>query len=153
MYKDSTTDLEAVLGKTQPENIDIYLKTHEQSLADEKKPFAAYMRELFKKKGITQQDVFLKADIPERYGYRLIAQAKNTIQRDYILRICFAAGFTLKETQRALKLYGMSELYARIPRDSVLIVAFNGGISEIHEVDELLASYGMELLKPCTGQR
>ncbi len=152
MYKDSTTDLDAVLGKTHPDNIDTYLKMHEQSLADEEKPFAAYMRELFKKKGITQQDVFLKADIPERYGYRLIAQAKNTIQRDYILRFCFAAGFTLKETQRALKLYGMSELYARIPRDSVLIVAFNSGIREIDEVDELLASYGMEPLKACTAR-
>ena len=49
--------------------------------------------------------VFLKADIPERYGYKLLSGEKHTKQRDVILRICYAAEFTLKETQRALRKY------------------------------------------------
>ncbi|MCC8046652.1 MAG: hypothetical protein LIP12_14385 [Clostridiales bacterium] len=149
MYRDSTTDLETALGKTRPDEMETWLKAHQQSLADEAHPFAAYMRELFKQKTVTQQEVFLKADIPERYGYRLIAQAKKTAQRDIVLRICFAAGFTLKEAQRALKLYGMSELYARIPRDAALIVAFNNGVHEVEEVNEMLVSNGLDPLKPC----
>ena len=30
-------------------------------------------------KGITQQTVFLKADIPERYGYKLLSGEKHTL--------------------------------------------------------------------------
>lgn len=152
MFENSTSDLNDVLGRTHPDQVDAFLDGYGSDLASEDKPFAAYMREMFKKKGIRQQDVFLKADIPERYGYRLIAQSKNTIQRDYILRFCLAAGFTLKETQRALKLYGMSELYARIPRDAVLIIAFHNGVFEIDEVNAMLTAQGMEPLKACAGQ-
>ena len=73
--------------------------------------FSEYMRQIFKDKGVHQQDVFLYADIPERYGYKLIAQQKHTRQRDIILRICYSASFSLDETQKALRLYGMPELY------------------------------------------
>ena len=47
----------------------------------------------FKEKGILQQDVFLAADLPERYGYKLISEQKHTTQRDTILRLCLAARF------------------------------------------------------------
>ncbi|MCD7737136.1 MAG: hypothetical protein LUI07_09290 [Lachnospiraceae bacterium] len=149
MFKDSTTGLDSVLKKTEPEDIDLYLKTHAESLADQERPFAAYMRQIFREKGITQQDIFRKADIPEQYGYRLIGQTKKTLRRDYILRFCFAGRFTLKETQRALKLYGMSELYSRVPRDAVLMIAFNQNMSDIDSVNQLLRDHDMELLAAC----
>ncbi len=152
MFQKPTTELDSVLQKTNPEDIDEYLKEQKQDLADESYPFASYMRDLFKRKKITQQEIFLKADIPEKYGYRLIAQTKKTKQRDYILRICLSAKFELKETQRALKLYGMSELYSRIPRDAVLMIAFNTGIYEIDEVNKLLDEHEMEPLKSCSGR-
>ncbi len=152
MYQNSTTELDSVLQKTNPEDLDDYLKEQKQNLADEEHPFAAYMRELFKEKGITQQEVFLKADIPEKYGYRLIAESKKTKQRDYILRICLAAELTLTETQRALKLYGMTELYSRVPRDAVLMVAVNTGVYEIEEVNKMLREHEMEPLQNSSGR-
>lgn len=36
----------------------------------------------------------MKADIPERYGYKLLSGEKHTRQRDVILRICYAAGLS-----------------------------------------------------------
>ena len=36
----------------------------------------------------------MKADIPERYGYKLLSGEKHTRQRDVILRICCAAGLS-----------------------------------------------------------
>ncbi|MCC8046438.1 MAG: hypothetical protein LIP12_13245 [Clostridiales bacterium] len=149
MFKDSTTGLDRILQEAGPVDIDSYLENHAESLADPERPFAAYMRQMFKEKKISQQDVFRRAYIPEQYGYRLIGQTRNTIRRDYILRFCFAGRFNLKETQRALKLYGMSELYSRIPRDAVLMIAFNRGISDIDRVNELLGTHGMEPLMEC----
>jgi hypothetical protein len=85
----------------------------------------------------------LKAEIPERYGYKLLSGEKRTRQRDVILRICYAAEFTLKETQRALKKYRLPELYAKIPRDALLMIAFNERPGTITEVNVLLEQNGM----------
>ena len=109
--------------------------------------FSVYFKELFREKKITQQEVFLKADIPERYGYKLLSGEKKTRQRDIIIRICYAATFTLQETQRALKKYGMSELYAKIPRDALIMIAFNERPGGIIEVNELLKKNGLEPLR------
>lgn len=75
-------------------------------------------------KKLTQQVVFLRADIPERYGYKLLSGEKRTKQRDIILRICYAAEMTLDETQYALKQYEMPELYAKKPRDALSMILF-----------------------------
>ena len=96
---------------------------------------------------MTQQMVFLKADIPERYGYKLLSGEKHTRQRDVILRICYAAEMTLEETQRALQKYGMPQLYAKIPRDALLIIIFNERPGGIIEVNELLSEKGMDMLR------
>ncbi len=109
--------------------------------------FITYFKELFREKKLTQQIVFLKADIPERYGYKLLSGEKRTKQRDVILRICYAAEFTLEETQRALKKYGMPTLYAKIPRDVLLMIAFNERPGSIIEVNELLIKYGCAALR------
>ena len=65
------------------------------------------------------------ADIPERYGYKLISEEKRTKQRDIILRLCYAAHFTLEETQKALKMYDMPMLYSKVKRDALLMIVFN----------------------------
>jgi len=105
------------------------------------------MKALFKDKGILQQEVFLFADIPERYGYKLLSEEKRTKQRDVILRICYAGKLSLAETQKALKLYGMPELYARIPRDAVLMVCFNERPGSILDVNTFLKQHNMESLR------
>lgn len=147
MTKNSTTGLDSVLKETTVKDIDTYLLDYANDLVPEERPFAVYMRRILREKGLKQQDVFLRADLSERYGYRLLSEDKRTRQRDYILRLCFASELSLKETQRALKLYGMSELYSRIPRDVVLIIALNRGIHDIDRVNELLLSHDMEPLK------
>ena len=142
----TTEHLSAVLKSTRPEAAERYFTKQAASLADEEKPFAAYIRTLFREKGLKQQDIFLKADISENFGYKLIAQEKHTKQRDLILRILLAAGLKLDETNRALKLYGMSPLYPRIKRDAVLIMAIHAGKSSIEDVNALLQKYDMDPL-------
>ena len=94
-----------------------------------------------------QQTVFLNADIPERYGYKLLSGEKHTKQRDVILRICYASELTLGETQRALKKYEMPELYAKIPRDAFMMIMFNDRPGSILDVNVLLKRNGMEPLR------
>ena len=107
------------------------------------RPFTDFMRQKFREKEIPQKEIFIRADLDDRYGYKLISGEKQTQQRDTILRICLAAEFTLGETQEALILYGMAPLYHRIRRDTAFIVAFCNGVYDIHDVDRILRENDM----------
>ena len=104
----TTSHLDAVLKNAKPQNVEEYLTEHADELVTGEKTFATYMRSMIRERNMKQQDVFIAADIPERYGYKLISEEKHTINRDLIIRLCLGARFELKEVQRALKFYGMS---------------------------------------------
>ena len=122
----------------RPEELGDLLRRMQKDLITSPHPFADFMRERLREKGLLQQNVFLAADLPERYGYKLVSMQKHTTQRDTILRLCLAARFNLNETDEALILYGMAPLHARIPRDTAFIVAIQNRVYDIHDVDAIL---------------
>ena len=144
----TTEELEKVLGNTHINETSKYLSENAEELLDSGRPFADYMKKIIKERNLMQQDIFLKADIPDRYGYKLLSEEKRTKQRDVILRLCYAAELTLEETQKALKIYGMPELYARVPRDAVLMIIFNNRPGSIIDVNAYLKKNGVEILRP-----
>ncbi len=145
----TTDDLTNVLKKAKPDEFTSILEDYEDKIVSSDRPFTEYLRRLIREKGLKQQDIFIAADIPEGYGYKLISEQKRTRQRDVILRLCFAAHLTLDEMQRALKLYGLAPLYSRLPRDAVFMIAANNEIYDIAAVNDLLVRHGMETLLPC----
>ncbi len=148
MGEKSTKELNDVLGRTHLSGFDQFCEDNKGSMRDESNSFFVYIKELIKLKGLTQSAVFLRADIPERYGYKLLSGEKKTKQRDVILRICYAAELTLSETQRALKKYGMAELYPKDKRDAFLMIAFNERPGSILDVNALLKHKGLDTLRP-----
>ena len=147
MARKSTDELNKILCKASVGDIEAYLDQQAENLMTAAKPFSAYMHEMLRKYGKTQQEVFLQADFPERFGYKILSEEKHTKQRDYIIRLCYAAGMNLDETQRALTIYGMAPLYARIPRDAVLMIAFNQHKGTILDVNAMLAAHKLPTLK------
>ena len=145
----TTDDLTNILKSTNPEDLTEFFERHWSSIISDSKPFATYMRTLLKAKGIKQLDAFIRADIPEHYGYRIISEERHTKQRDVILRLCVGGHLSLDETQKALKLYGLSPLYSKAPRDAVIMVAINNEIDNVHEVDTLLEEHKMSPLEKC----
>lgn len=147
MNEKSTQELENVLGSTHSRDFEAFYKENSNSMLKGFDTFSNYVKDLLKQKALTQQNVFLKADIPERYGYKLLSGEKRTRQRDVILRICYVAEFSLEETQEALKKYEMPQLYAKIPRDALLMIIFNERPGSIIEVNALLKKNKMKPLK------
>lgn len=143
----TTDELEKILGETHPSEIDKFLDENREKMLSDDRPFSDYVHNLIKEKGLKQQDIFIKADVPERYGYKLLSEEKKTKQRDTILRLCYAMEFTLEETQKALKIYEMPELFARIPRDAALMIAFNKRPGSVIDVNSFLKENGMEPLR------
>ena len=135
-YEETTGTLNTALLQLSPAELPQFLARHAADFSP--RPFTDYMRMKFREKNISQQDVFLAADLNERVGYKLISGEKRTTRRDTILRLCLAAGFRLEEVQEALTLYGMAPLHGRIPRDAAFIVAFNRRLFDIYEVDAIL---------------
>ena len=142
-----TSELKNILNNSSLKDYDNYLKNNQEDKVEPGESFTVYFKELLQKKNLTQLKVFLRADIPERYGYKILSGEKRTRQRDIILRLCYAADFTLDETQRFLKMYELPTLYAKIPRDALLMLIFNEHSKNILEINELLKSHGFEPLR------
>ena len=147
MESKSTDELEKILGNTHIYEVSADLKSNEESIITNEYAFHEYISKLIKLKNLRKQDVFLAADVPEKYGYKLLSGEKHTKQRDVILRLCYASELTLEETQKALKLYRMPELYAKIPRDAMIMIAFNERPGSIIDVNSFLKNNGMEILR------
>ncbi len=147
MQEKDTNELEKTLGKTHISDFDAYVDSNRDSMLSDSNSFSAYVKDLLAKKGITQQAVFLNADVPERYGYKLLSGEKHTKQRDVIIRICYAAEFTIEETQRALSKYGMARLYAKDNRDALIMIAFNERPGSVLDLNVLLNEHGFQPLR------
>jgi len=145
--KKTTKELEGILLSSHKDNINEILSKESKEMLNS--TFGDYFRDILLTKKITQQMLFIRADITEKYGYKLISGEKHTNQRDVIIRLCYAGEFTFDETQRALKLYGMTPLYARIKRDALLISAFNEREGNILDLNHYLKKNGEKPLKNC----
>lgn len=135
LFDKDTETLMDILKTSSPSEVKDYMN---DIFSDGEATFPNYFDFLLKKKHLKRQDVLIKANLPQKYGYKILTGEAHTSDRDKIIRICLSMEMSLKETQRALKLYGMSELYPKIKRDVLLIFAIGKKIYNIDQVNELL---------------
>ena len=138
-FEELSISINLAVSQLSPADLPAYLAGQTFS----PRPFTDFMRRKFREKRLPQKEIFIRADLDDRYGYKLISGEKQTQQRDIILRICLAAEFTLGEAQEALVLYGMAPLYEKVRRDTAFIVAFSNRIYDIHDVDAILRENNM----------
>ena len=98
MIEKETEVFKKILGNAHPEDFRDFYEENKDSMSEVATAFHSYLKDILKKNGLTQQDAFLNADVPERYGHKLLTCENHTKQRDVILRICFGAGMSLEET-------------------------------------------------------
>lgn len=146
MEKKPTDELNDLLEGMKPGQLDAYLRENSAFLTDGPKGFYYYFRNVLDEKNIKLMDVYSFAGVSESYGSKIVTMEKHTKNRDLIIRLCIAGHFSWDETSRALKLYGMSELYAKDPRDACIIVAINNRIFDLGEIDEMLKKQGLRRL-------
>lgn len=146
MQEKATDELDKILENVRPEQINTYYKNNRQYMEEGKKAFYYYMKDVLESKNILLKDVYSFAGVTESYGSKILTMEKHTKNRDLIIRFCIAGHFLLGETNRALKLYGMSPLYAKDKRDACLIVAINNRKYDLFEIDNLLEEHGLPQL-------
>ncbi len=149
MQKIPTGELNKMLENTSPNKLDEYFKKNNKYMAEDGKAYYYYMKDVLNEKNIRLKDVYISAGVSESYGSKIISMEKHTKNRDLIIRFCIAGHFNWDETNRALKLYGLNELYAKDVRDACIIVAINNRIFDISQIDDILDEHG---LKPLSQQ-
>ena len=122
--------LEQLLAAASPE---AYLA--ETGLED--KSFADYLNELLAAKGLKRSDVIREAGFDSTYGYQFFSGERTNPGRDYAIQLAFGLQCSLLETQRLLRRAGVSELWAKVPRDAVIIYAFEHGRTRAQTDDDL----------------
>ena len=146
MKEKSTDELNKQLENTKPDKLDSYYKKNSEYMINGENAFNYFVKDVLERKNIQLKDIYLAADMTESYAGQIIRMEKHTKNRDTILKLCIAGHFLLDEINRALKLYGMTELYAKDPRDACIIVAINNRIYDLHKIDELLEKQGFQKL-------
>ena len=146
MQEKPTNELDEMLEKMRPDELSGFYKENSRYMADDKKGFYYYFKDVIETKNIFLKDIYSFAGVTESWGGKIITMEKHTKNRDLIIRLCIAGHFSLEELNRALKLYGMTPLYAKDKRDACLIVSINNRIYDLAEIDELLENQGFSKL-------
>ncbi len=102
--------------------------------------FLEYFHSLSKVTKIPDSEMIKRSGIEKSYYYQIMKGTK-TPGRDKILRLCIAAGLTLRETTRALQISKEAILYSKNRRDIIISVAINQKASVI-DTNILLDKYG-----------
>lgn len=146
MLNKPTDELDNMLKGMTPHQLDGYLKSNAKYMAGDKKAFYYYMKDVLNEKNIKLKDVYSFAGVSESYGSKILSMEKHTKDRDLIIRLCIAGHFNWDEMNRALKLYGLNELYSKDPRDACIIVAINNRIFDMSRIDDVLEKRGLKKL-------
>ena len=93
MEKKPTDELNELLENMKPDQLDAYFKENERYMADAKKAFYYYMKDVLDEKNIKLKDVYSSAGVTESYGSKIITMEKHTKNRDLIIRFCLRPTF------------------------------------------------------------
>ena len=99
---------------------------------------------LLSRKGISRAAVVRGSLLDRSYVSQIFSGAKIP-SRDKLIALSFGLGLSGEEAQALLKLSGNRELYARDPRDALILFALHRGRT-IFEANELLACHSLGTL-------
>ena len=113
-------------------SIDSYL--NQEDVIDRTLP--EYLNELLAKRGIKRADVVRASGINATVIYDIFA-GKSRPGRDHAIMIALGLRCDLRETQRLLRLAGVSELWCKQRRDTIIIWCIEHGADRPAVDDEL----------------
>lgn len=142
MTKEKTTgDLLEVLKKKSS-----YAEGQEEIRSEQySESLSEYLNEIAAEKDMKLADVMRRSGLKKSYFYSLFDGKRDNPTRDVLIQLGFGFQMSFEEVQEFLKHLGAALLYPRIPRDGVIIYAFQHGM-DIIECDILLSDNGAATL-------
>ena len=105
---------------------------------------AQLLGELIDRKGLKKSQVIKNSQLSEIYGYQIFSGVRVP-ERKKLLCLAVGMALSIDEVQQLLKCAGYSQLYVKIPFDSVVLYGLCKNLS-VTEINELLYKYDLETL-------
>lgn len=102
------------------------------------------LEELLSQKGLKKSAVIKSAELSEVYGYQIFSGLRVP-ERNKLLCLAVAMRLNIDEVQTLLKAAGYSQLYVKLPFDSIVLYGICKGLSVV-DINELLYEYGLKTL-------
>lgn len=91
---------------------------------------------LIEKSNLSSFDIINRSEFAYAYYYEVIG-GKKIPSRDKVVRLILAMHLSIEDCQKTLKICGLSELYPKFRRDSIIIYAITHKLT-VYELNELL---------------
>lgn len=101
-----------------------------------KSSLSEYLNQLLYENDINKTKAIERSNLNNIYAYEIFSGKKKP-SRNKLIQLIFGMELDIKSSQRLLRLAGLSPLYPRNKRDSVIIFAINNSLSLL-ECEELL---------------
>ena len=105
---------------------------------------AELLSALLERKGLKKSQVIKTSEIPEVYGYQIFSGVRVP-ERNKLLCLAVGMGLNIDETQQLLRCSGYSQLYVKLPFDSVVLYGLCKHLTVV-QINELLYEHGLEML-------
>ena len=102
------------------------------------------LNQLLEQKGLKKAEVIRAAELSEVYAYQIFSGIRVP-ERKKLLCLAVGMGLNIEEVQQLLKCAGYSQLYVKLPFDSILLYGLCKQLSVV-EINELLYEYNLETL-------
>lgn len=109
------------------------------------KNLSEYLTDLLNERNLTKAEVIRKAELSDSYAYQIFSGLKTAPKRDKLICLSIGMGLSVNETNSVLKIAGLSPLYPKIKRDSIIIINMNNNKSVV-EINESLYNEGEDTL-------
>lgn len=109
-----------------------------------KEDLSALLNSLITKYNLKKSQIIRGAEMSEVYAYQIFSGLRIP-ERKKLLCLAIAMGLSLDEIQTLLKCAGYSQLYVKLPFDSIILYGICKKLSVV-EINEILYEYGLETL-------
>lgn len=113
-------------------SLDEYLS--ESEVAD--RSLSEYLKEMLDVHGLKRADVVRASGVNATVVYDIFA-GKSNPGRDHAIMLAFGLQCDIAQTQRLLRMAGVSELWCKIRRDAIILWSIKQGSSRAETDDEL----------------
>ena len=104
-----------------------------------------YLAILLDEKKLKCSQVVIKSNLNPNYAYQIFSGHKKNPSRDKLLALSIGMSLSIDETQKLLRIAGLSPLYPRIQRDLFIIYALENSYTII-ETNALLDETGFDII-------
>ena len=105
---------------------------------------SSLLEKLLAEKGLKKSQVIKNSELAEIYAYQIFSGVRVP-ERKKLLSLAVGMSLNLDEVQRLLKCAGYSQLYIKLPFDSIIIYGICKKLS-VMEINNLLYDYELETL-------